>query len=125
MIILANKNFSFIIYCENIVVAFLNFDFLFLYFIFPFSLYFFSSIRLFFLFFSFFFCLDFSPLHTYTRSFLYVHFCHLFFCFSTSFQNAQLFLFLLSLSSLLYLFFYGGSVWIEISFAETENTIVK
>ena len=120
MPILANNNFSLKIYCENIVVAFLNFDFLFLYFIFPFSLYFFSSIRLFFLFFSFFLSCFFSSAHIYLLLSLCSLLSLVFLFFYLTPEHPALYL-LLSLSSLLFLFFYGGSVWIEISFAETEN----
>ena len=60
--ILANNNMLLKIYCENIIVEFLNCPFFFLYIIFPFFL---SIIHTFF--FSFFFSLDFSPPHTYTH----------------------------------------------------------
>ena len=61
--VLANNNLLLKIYCENIVIAFLNCHFLF------FILFFLSisSIRFFF-FFSFFFSLVFSPPHTYIHS---------------------------------------------------------
>ena len=58
-LILANNNILLKIYCENIVVAFLNCHFFF--FILFFISFFLSSIRF------FFFSLDFSPPHTYTH----------------------------------------------------------
>ena len=58
-LILANNNMLLKIYCENIVVAFLNCHFFF--FILFFISFFLSSIRF------FFFSLDFSPPHTYTH----------------------------------------------------------
>ena len=81
--VLANNNLLLKIYCENIVIAFLNCHFLF------FILFFLSisSIRFFF-FFSFFFSLVFSPPHTYTHS------------------SSLLFLFLLDSRSLSLSFFF-------------------
>ena len=95
------------------MVAFLNFDFLFLYFIFPFSLYFiFSSICLFFLsfFLSFFSCF-FSSTHVYPLLSLCSFFPLMFLFFYLTLENPALSLSFSSLSSLLFLFFYFFYSW--------------
>ena len=94
------------------MVAFLNFDFLFLYFIFPFSLYFiFSSIRLFFLSFFLFFSCFFSSTHVYPLLSLCSFFPLMFLFFYLTLENPALSLSFSSLSSLLFLFFYFFYSW--------------
>ena len=78
--ILANNNLPLKIYCENIVIAFLNFNFLFFILYFPYF-FFFSSI------FPSFFPHFFSPSHTYSYSFLFFLLSSFFPTTSSEFQN--------------------------------------
>ena len=67
--ILTNNNLSLKIYCENIVIVFLNFNFSFFILFFPYFFTFFSSIFPFLFFFSFF-----SPPHTYPSNYFFSFF---------------------------------------------------
>ena len=92
--ILANNNMLLKIYCESIVIEFLNCHFFFFIYYFSFLSFFLSSIH-------FFFPLDFSPPHTYTHISLSSPFFFLYFPLSRTFLSLS---FSSSLSQLFFFF---------------------